>query len=288
MHAQPLEQIAAKLRNDINLEDLVLPSPPRLLQAICDLQNDPHQNVNNVVDLLKDYPFIEERLVQLANSVMYRSMLEIRTVKAAILRLGISRVLSLISGMSISQYISATRSSGLEKYFTKMWFQSLDVASIAYVIAQRKTQVDSEKALLAGMVHNIGVLPLLLSLDDTPVFNQNPGIMHDMVDAIIPKYYPYAGRILMQSWSLPQDIILIATNHRNHQSPAHDGIDLCDVIQLAFSLCKTVDYTDPEQIPIDVMTCPPFAKFWENWDSAAEELAIYDEDIKKVRSIISI
>ncbi len=288
MHAQQLELITTKLRNDIKLEDLALPSPPKILQSICDLQNDPHQNVNDVADLLKDYPFMEERLIKLANSVMYRSMLGIKSVKSAILRLGISRVLSLVSGMSISQYLSVTQSPGIEKYFTKMWFQSLDVASIGYVIAQRKTEVDSEKALLAGMVHNIGVLPLLLSLDNTPVFNQNPTIMHDTVDAIISKYYPYAGRILMQSWNLPHDIISIATSHRNNLSPAHDDIDLCDVIQMAFSLSKQPDYTDPQHEPIDVVTCPPFAKFWKNWDSAAEELAIFDEDIKKVRAIIAI
>lgn len=288
MHAQQLELITTKLVNEIKLEDLLLPAPPKMLQAICELQNDPYQNVDDVVDLLNGYPFIEERLVKLANSVMYRSMLEIRTVKSAVLRLGISRILSLISGMSISQYLSDKHSSGLEKYFTKMWKQSLDVASIAYVIAQHKTKVDAEKVLLAGMVHNIGVLPLLLSLDNTPVFNQNPKIMRDMVNAIVPEYYPYAGRILMQSWHLPDEIISIATTHRNHQRPAHDDIDLCDVIQLAFTLSKTSDYTNLECEPIDVVTCQAFSKFWENWDSAADELTIFDEDIKKVREIIAI
>lgn len=288
MHAQQLELISTKLVNEIKLEDLLLPASPKMLLSICELQNNPHQNVDDVVDLLKDYPYIQKRIVQLANSVMYRSMLEISTLKSAVLRLGISRILSLISGMSISQYLSATRSSALEQYFTKMWKQSLDVASIAYVIAQHKTKVDAEKVLLAGMVHNIGVLPLLLSLDNTPVFNQNPKIMRDMVDAIIPKYYPYAGRILMQSWMLPDEIISVATNHRNYQSPSHDDIDLCDVIQLAFRLSKTSDYTNQEYEPIDVVTCQAFSKFWESWDSAAEELTLFDEDIKKVREIIAI
>lgn len=288
MHAQQAELITSKLQSDIKLEDLVLPSPPKILQAICELQNNPHQNVDNVVVLLSESQVIQERLIQLANCVMYRGMLEIKSVKPAILRLGISRVLSLISGMSISQYISITRSPSLEKHFTKMWLQCLDVASIAYVIAQLKTQIDSEKALLAGMVHNIGVLPLLLSLDNTPVFKQNPTIMRDMVDAIIPKYYPYAGRILMQSWNLPEDIISIATNHRNLHPPTHKEIELCDVIQLAFALSKTADYTNPDYEPIEVITCPSFTKFWGNWNSAAEELATFEEHIKLVRNIIAI
>ncbi len=288
MHAQQIELITSKLRNNMKLDDLVLPSPPSLLQEICDLQNDPHQNAEDVVEILKNFPLISERLLRLANSAMFRTMVEITSVKSAIMRLGISRVLSLLSGMSISQYLSSTRTAGLEKYFTEMWFQGLDVASIAYVIAERKTFVDPEKALLGGMVHNVGVLPLLLSLDNTPMFHQNPSVMRDVADAIIPKYYPYAGRILMQSWDLPEDIVAIATSHRNNQRPDHDGIDLCDVIQIAFAISKAADFTDPEHEPVEVISSTPFKKFWNSWEEAVEELQLLAEDITRVRGIIAI
>lgn len=92
----------------------------------------------------------------------------------------------------------------------------------------------------------------------------------------------------MQPWNLPQDIISIATSHRNNLGLAHDDIDLCDVIQIAFSLCKLPDYTDSQHEPIDVVNCLPFTNFWKNWDSSGKELAIFDDDIKKVRPIIAI
>lgn len=287
MHVEQIEQITSRMHNNIKLEDLVLPSPPGLLQEICALQNDPHQNAEDVVEILKDYPLTSERLLQLANSAKFRPLLEITTVRAAIMRLGISRVLSLLSGMSISQYLSATHTPGLEKYFKKMWSQSLDVASIAYIIAECKTNVDPEKALLAGMVHNIGVLSILLSLDNTPILQQNPTVMRDVADTIIPKYYPYAGRVLMQSWELPQDIVAIATSHVNNLRPVHDGIDLCDVIQIAYAINKAAGVA-PEYEFIEFVYSTPFKKFWNSWQVAVEELHVLATDIQKVRNIIAI
>jgi HD-like signal output (HDOD) protein len=275
------------LSNKINLEDLVLPSPPTLMKRVCMMQRRPYSDVEDIVYLLRDYPFVEDRLLQLANSAIFRSSVEINTVKSAIIRLGVSRVLSMIASMSITQYLKSASNKTLEKYFNHMWQQSLQVSAMAYLLAREKTSIDPEKALFAGLVHNIGVLPLLLSLSNSSQLMQGQQLMMEIADVIVPKYYPYAGRILMQHWQLPDEIIAVSTSHRNFNRASHECVDLCDVVQMAYAINHNGDldeYYDFERL----MTIPVSQFFWDSAESAEENLMSLSDEFEHVSNILAV
>jgi len=118
--------------------------------------NDEESSANDIATLIKHDPNISGRLIKVANSVLFGSRHHVTTTKAAVSRLGLSKVQNLVTGLVIAQNFIKNRIKGLESYFHNSWQQSNNVAAIAYILAKRKTKLD---ALLAGMVHNIGVLP---------------------------------------------------------------------------------------------------------------------------------
>lgn len=75
----------------------------------------------------------------------------------------------------------------LEDYFKQCWQQSNHVAAISYVLAQKRSAIDPEQALLAGMVHNIGALPLVLRLNRIPDLQNNAHVLKMVADIVIPQ-----------------------------------------------------------------------------------------------------
>ncbi len=119
------------------------------------------------------------------------------SVKSAVSRLGLSRVQNLIIGLSIAQ--SMMKTQDLDNYFKQCWQQSNHVAAISYVLAQQKSTIDLEQALLAGMIHNIGALPLILRLNLISDLKNNAHILKMVADVVIPKLYASAGSLVMKS-----------------------------------------------------------------------------------------
>jgi len=104
-----------------------------------------------------------------------------------------------VTGLVISQQIMRNKTIGLEAFCQQVWQTSNDVAALSYIIAQKKIKLDPEQALLAGIVHNIGALPLVLKLNTIQVLKDDPKIMTMVADVVIPKLYPKAGQLIMQS-----------------------------------------------------------------------------------------
>lgn len=217
---------------------LSFPEKPSILGRLSHLQKDPHNSMDEVMDIIATYPGLEERIISLANSPRFRGVVAITSMKPALLRLGMSQILSLLVGMILLEYYQQRKNPVLETYYRKMRTTSLNVATLSFVLAYEKTKVDPEQAMLAGIIHNIGVLPLLLRLDQVPEIHNNQKLMHQVSTEIIPKYYPLAGRILMQEWQMSPELVEVASSHQNIQRHISAEIDLVDIVVLAKQLSK--------------------------------------------------
>ena len=130
-------------------------------------------------------------------------------------------------------------------------------------------KLDPEQALLSGIVHNIGSLPLTLKLNTVPALKEEPKIMALVADVVIPKLYPKTGQLIMQSW---------------HFSP--DNIELVGLVLIAHQ-SNQMAHIDEKHIPEQLVASPAFRKFWPDWPTAVLELKEFDGDLKQMKSDIS-
>ncbi len=181
-----------------------------------------------------------------------------------------------------------TKTRGLENYFNDIWQQSNNVSAICYVLAQQKTDIDPEQALLAGMVHNIGVLPLMLRLNKISGLNNEPKLLIHVANQVIPILYPKAGKMILDKWNFSPLIASVAITHNRLERESTGPIDLNDLVLIACELNKLSDFTDNETIPETFVNSTMFQKLWSNWTEASAELSRLKEQIEQINSSIEV
>lgn len=235
------------------------------------LANDPDSDINDFAELVKHDVNITGRLIKIANCSLFISRNPVTTFTQAINRLGLKKVQSLVTGLVLGQQIMRNKTKGLEEFCQQAWRSSNDVAAFSYVLAQNKTNLDPEQALLAGIVHNIGALPLVLKLHSVPALKDAPEVMNMVAKVVIPKLYSRAGHLILQGWHFAPEIIAVATEHTKKNRPGQGELELADIVMLAHQL-NQISQFDEQQPPTVFDNCPAFDKIWPDWPTAFSEL----------------
>lgn len=137
----------------------------RLQQAL----SDPDCHVESAAKLIQADPLLAARSVAIANSVAYnRSGTEISSVRAAVQRLGIRTLQSLVAAMIVRQIGSQVTEPSLAAKIHQLWEHTAHVAALAQVIARRVTHVDPDTALFAGIMHEVAGFYMLASATEFP------------------------------------------------------------------------------------------------------------------------
>ena len=284
---QQVNDVIATLSKDIKNNKLELPSPPDLILNIRALIADQKTTTDDIAALIKQDPHIAGRLIKVANCSLFGARQHVTDVKSAVSRLGLSRVQNLIIGLSIAQNMMKSRTRELDDYFERCWKQSNHVAAISYVLAQQKSSIDPEQALLAGMVHNIGTLPLVLRLNRIPDLKNNAHVFKMVADVVLPKLYASAGSLVMKSWNFAPNIISIALSHCDLIRESKGPTDLDDLVLIAYQLDISLnDITQLDELPENILNTTAFKKLWPNKEKAIEELTQYKVEIDQMKQSI--
>lgn len=145
---------------------------PTNVQAAHKLQHaldDPNCHIGAAAKLVQANPLLAARTVAIANSVAYnRAGSEIASVPAALQRIGIRTLQSLVAALIVRQLGSNLLDPVLREKVDQLWRHTAHVAALAQVIARRVTHVDPDTALFAGIVHEIGGFYMLSRAEEFP------------------------------------------------------------------------------------------------------------------------
>ena len=104
---------------------------------------------------------LSARLIQVANSPLYRGRVEIEKLSNAISRLGMRTTRNLATNLVMKQ-IFQSKSAALAEIFQEVWEHSVSVSAISRALASRCRNLDPDQAMLSGLIHQIGKLPILM------------------------------------------------------------------------------------------------------------------------------
>lgn len=118
--------------------------------------DDPEIHLDKAAKVVQADPMLAAKVVGLANSVAFnRSGNPISEVRTAVMRLGVNLIRGLSTALIMRQF-SATPSAAHQALAARLWEHSAHVAALSYVLARRMGQQNSDMAMFAGMVHEIG------------------------------------------------------------------------------------------------------------------------------------
>ena len=236
----------------VSSEQLILPSLPDValrIRAECERENTSAQTI---ADIISQDPAMAVRLLQVANSTLYRTHQPADSLNAAITRLGLCMVKDIITTLSVKQ-LYQTNNKKLQNHFRKLWQTSVNSASLSIILASQVAHLQIEKAMLAGLTHNIGVLPIfLMAEDDEELLTDTSSlqtIIHDLQGEL--------GAYIFKAWHFPEYLIEVVRDCYQFDR-RHDGTaDYLDIVQVA--LIEGSLYSQIE-CPDDWSSVPAFAK----------------------------
>ncbi len=204
-HFRILEDIAKDLSGEVNF--------PTCLDAAIMIRNtlkDPDVALDKVASVLSVEPLVTSKLLRIANSVAYnRSGRNINDLKAAITRLGFEVVRTTSLAVAMDQMLKSRNLAGFDAISKQTWEHSLQVAAIARVLARRIGGINADEAMLAGMVHDIGIFYLLYRAAEYPEYRNN----YDAVMALISGWHESIGESLLYVLGLPEHVVEAVRDH---------------------------------------------------------------------------
>ncbi|RKZ96120.1 MAG: histidine kinase [Gammaproteobacteria bacterium] len=260
------------LLDDLKKQKLVLPTMPEVALKVRDAVSDEDASSKQIADVISLDPAISARMIQVANSPLLRGSQKTDTVEQAINRMGHSLVKSMVITMAMEQVFKASNPL-TKKYMQDIWTQSTQVASIASAMASHFTKLKPDQAMLAGLLHNIGALPIITRAEEIPALMQNEEIFASLLERLSGP----VGTSIMKSWNFPDELSIIANEHNNYNYDS-ETIDYVDVVIVA--KLQNLAGTDHPDAQIDWNNVPSFCKLGLAGDS--EVLEIEDVIIEEI------
>ncbi len=260
------------LLDDLEKQKLVLPTLPEVALKVRDAVSDEDASAKQIAEVISLDPAISARMIQVANSPLLRGSQKTDTVEQAITRMGHSLVKSMVTTMAMEQVFKATNPL-TKKYMHDIWTQSTQIASIASAMASHFTKLKPDQAMLAGLVHNIGALPIISRAEQIPALIQDEEIFASLIERLSGPI----GTSIMQSWNFPSELSIVANEHNNYTYNS-DKIDYVDVVIVA--KLQNLAGTSHPDAQIDWNDVPSFCKL--GLAGASEVLEIGDVIIEEI------
>ena len=246
------EKVLQELIHAIENDELVLPTLPEVALKVREAAEDPDVGIPQISKVIGNDAALTARIIKVVNSPLLRSNKEITDLQMAVSRLGINYTCNLATGLAMEQMFQAT-SDVVDRKMREVWNKSTEIAGICHVLCRHYTRLMPDQATLAGLVHQIGVLPILTYAEEhNELLADSISLNH-----VIEQIHPIIGDKILRTWEFPEPIAVVPSQYLDfsRDSAKVDYVDIVQVATLQSYLGSTHPYTQ-----MDWSKIPAFAK----------------------------
>lgn len=222
-----VEKVQQELIQAIENDQLVLPTLPEVALRVREAAEDPNISIPAISKVIGNDAALTARIIKVVNSPLLRTSREINDLQMAVSRLGINYTCNLATGLAMEQMFQAT-SDVIDRKMREVWNKSTEIAGISHVLCKHYTRLAPDQATLAGLVHQIGVLPILTYAEENGV------LLNDSIslDRIIERIHPVVGEKILRAWEFPDAIACVPAQHLDFTRDSAK-VDYVDIVQVA-------------------------------------------------------
>jgi len=217
------------IKTAIEKNELVLPTLPEVALKVRAAVNSGKASDTELAKIISGDPALSARLLQVANSPIYRARQKIENIQTAIIRMGHNAIRTLITSLAMQQ-VFKPRLPLLDEYFHTIWKHSVNVSAVSRALAMHCGHLDKEQAMLAGLIHQIGKLPILAVAEKNPALGRDT----ELLDRLLENLHPAIGKLIMETWDMPESLSRVAWEYLDFQRDSGPTADYVDVVQVAF------------------------------------------------------
>ena len=226
--------IIGEIRHVFNHNEVDLPSLPEVALRINKAVNNPKENLRDLAMEVQADPMIAARVIQVANSALYHPSQHINSIQAAVSRIGLKTLQTIVMSV-VLRNLFRPNSLLVHKRAARFYTHSIRVAAIGYILARHLSEFNQDHAFLAGLLHDVGVMPILIMADERADLSNNP----ELLEAVIRDLSGMVGGLLLRQWGFADDLLIVAKEAQQWQRQT-DVADYCDLVQVAQLHCHLV------------------------------------------------
>jgi HD-like signal output (HDOD) protein len=213
---------------DVKADTIDVPTLPDVALKVRDAIRDPNSDYDKVANIIKIDATLSAYLLKVANSPLYRGVSGSQNISQALNRLGLSTARNLTLSFAM-RAIFKTRNKDVEHVLQKLWTRNTYLASICSVLATKINGYDPERALLAGLLQDIGTLPIVNKLANYPdILNDSVKLTKIFDEFCIP-----IGILLMNHWKFEKEFLAVVQSRKQWLKQPGEAPCYADLVLIA-------------------------------------------------------
>lgn len=274
-------EIYQAIKRDLRENRFVLPSLPEIALRIRKAIEGEGANLDKVAKLVNADPAIAAKLIKAANGPLYRGNVPIESSQGAIVRLGTKATRQLVISFTMRDLFKV-KDTGLKKRLHEVWRHSTEIGALCFVLARLTPDLEPEHAMLAGLVHDIGVVPIL------NYAQQHPEMLADRaaLEQVSAELRGEIGAMILRRWGFSESLAQAALHADDWHYDSGARADYCDLVIIA-QLHSTMQNDSTGQYP-DMETLPAFAKLAPDKLDSKTRLKVLDAAKAQVNEAIRL
>lgn len=214
----------------------VLPSLPVVVFRLLEATEDESRSSKSLAELAGKDPALSSQILRLANSPLMNSGRPVKSLDQAALNLGVTTIRNLAVTVAVCQSFASLDIPG-NFSIAVYWDHSLSCAIIAKLMASFSRAVAPEEAFLAGLLHDIGQLSLVIK--DPTMFDkivQNPRTGQTILDSereVWGMDHTQEGYEFLKTWGLHQHILDCVRYHHREIKDLTNSTEIVRLITFA-------------------------------------------------------
>ncbi len=264
-------------------KELALPTIPDVAFKIRRAINAHNADSSSIARVVQLDPSITARLIQISNSPLYRGRRNIESCPEALTRLGLKTSQNIITALAMKAVFKA-KSAVIRTKMQELWSHSCYVASISSVFAHKTPGFDPDRAMLAGLIHDIGVIPILTYADKRPGILLNPKDLTDTINSLRGEI----GIQIIRKWEFPTDFEGVITHAEDWYRKGNKTADYTDIVIMA-QLHSFIGKTTLKETP-KMDTLPAYNKLMAGNLSVDKSINVLDQakdEIEYIRKMLN-
>lgn len=189
-----------------------LPTVPGMLKKISAIIEKPRITLDEIGHFVSNDPALTTKVLKMVNSAAYGFPGRISSVSHAIMLLGLNVVKGLLLGISVFEI--------MEKVMSGLWNHSLGCAVASRAIAEKKGLKDPEDISIAGLLHDLGKVILMLEYQEqyeaALQVSREKGIsIYEAEKVTFSDPHSNVGLWLSEKWRFPKNLIEVIAYHHS-------------------------------------------------------------------------
>ncbi len=195
---QFVQQLASNLKPELDL-----PAFPQVVRRLQIALIRDETTIKDIVSIISSEPVLSARFMQMANSAaMNPSGSPVASLNNAVNRLGFNLVRTVSTAFALRQLSRDSSLGAIRPDLEQVWKTSNEVAAICYAVGKQAFGRQPDEAMMAGLLHSIGRLYILLHAHQTdPTIREDPAFAETL-----ETWQPVIGKAILEAWGLPQRI----------------------------------------------------------------------------------